>query len=128
MEIVLWFYYTFLTQFPFCFLENTPLTSPITRIFRFIDIILCRYLYSQPVGMKLIDELMDINNLSNKPSPVLCGLSVIILIDEFTNGKSAKKTFTCFILSVLPSLNMSTCHSINDLFSSIGMFVGEFDI
>jgi hypothetical protein len=58
---------------------------------------------------KLTDELMDRNNLSNKPSPVICGLSVIILRMNLLTEKAKKNLYLFHSIgtSIVEYVNMS---------------------
>lgn len=78
-----------------------------TKNFRFIDGIFYRYLYSQSVDKKLADMITYWNNPSKKLSSEICDLSVKIYRWIYWQTKHVKINFTCFILSVFLSLNIT---------------------
>ena len=55
-------------------------SSITTRIYRYIEGFFCWYLYSQSVGMKFTDGLIDGNNMLETLSSVICGLSMSSLV------------------------------------------------
>jgi hypothetical protein len=63
-------------------------TIVTARFFRFMKEILCRYLYSQFIGTKLVDVTTNKNNWFEKISFAICDLSVIILQIDLQIGKA----------------------------------------
>ena len=86
-------------------------STTTTKIFRFIDEIFFWYLYFQSINKKFINDLIDINNLLEKLSLVICGLSVslsvITLSMDLLAQKRVKKIYS---------------------FHSVGIFIDEYNI
>jgi len=98
------------------------------RIFRFIDEVFFRYLYSRFISMKLINRFIDRNNLSKKLLSVICDISVspsviLLQMDVMTDKARKKKIYSLHSIGIsIAKYNISLIEKLY-IISSVIFFV-----